>query len=125
MSQAKHSPPNRRASLTQRMQVGGVTIFLGMGEYANGELSEIFLDSAKAGSGTRGYMRSLALAISIGLQHGVPLSEYVEALRGLCFPPCGAVQGHRFISHATSPVDAVARELGLTYLEDSSCASQQ
>ncbi len=107
--------PPRRPLWTQKTRIGGQGMFLGCGEYEDGRLGEIFLDMHKAGSAVRGFMHALATTMSIGLQHGVPLQCYVDALKGLDFEPNGPVLGSPLVNQATSVVDFVVKELEATY----------
>jgi len=109
--------PNRRAGYTQKAQVGGHKLYLRTGEYNDGTLGEIFLDMHREGAAFRSLMNSFAIAISLGLQHGVPLEEYVEAFLFSRFEPNGGVRGNRTIKRATSIIDYIFRELAITYLD--------
>ncbi len=108
--------PNRRAGYTQKAMVGGHKIYLRTGEYEDGRLGEIFLDMHKEGAAFRSLMNSFAIAISLGLQYGVPLDEFVEAFVFTRFEPNGIVQGNPHIKMSTSIIDYVFRELAVTYL---------
>jgi ribonucleoside-diphosphate reductase alpha chain len=108
--------PNRRGGYTQKAVVGGHKIYLRTGEYSDGTLGEIFLDMHREGAAFRSLMNSFAIAISLGLQHGVPLEEYVDAFLFSRFEPNGVVQGNRSIKRATSIIDYIFRELAITYL---------
>ena len=108
--------PNRRAGYTQKAIVGGHKIYLRTGEYEDGRLGEIFLDMHKEGAAFRSLMNSFAIAISLGLQYGVPLDEFVEAFCFTRFEPNGIVQGNPHIKMSTSIIDYVFRELAVTYL---------
>ncbi len=108
--------PNRRAGYTQKAVVGGHKIYLRTGEYSDGTLGEIFLDMHREGAAFRSLMNSFAIAISLGLQHGVPLEEFVDAFLFSRFEPNGLVQGNRAIKRATSIIDYIFRELAITYL---------
>ncbi|MFQ6008274.1 MAG: vitamin B12-dependent ribonucleotide reductase, partial [Candidatus Zixiibacteriota bacterium] len=108
--------PNRRGGYTQKAIVGGHKIYLRTGEYSDGSLGEIFLDMHREGAAFRSLMNSFAIAISLGLQHGVPLEEYVEAFLFSRFEPNGLVQGNRSIKRATSIIDYIFRELAISYL---------
>ncbi len=108
--------PARRAGYTQRAAVGGHTLFLRTGEYADGTLGEIAIASPKEGPAFRGLMDSFAGAVSVGLQHGVPLEAFVEALTGTRFGPAGAVEGDPGVARATSLVDYAFRHLAASYL---------
>ncbi len=108
--------PARRAGYTQRASVGSHTLFLRTGEYADGTLGEIAIASPKEGPAFRGLMDSFASAVSVGLQHGVPLEAFVEALTGTRFGPAGAVEGDPGVARATSLVDYAFRHLAASYL---------
>ncbi|HVV94400.1 MAG TPA: vitamin B12-dependent ribonucleotide reductase, partial [Hyphomicrobiales bacterium] len=108
--------PNRRKGYTQKAIVGGHKIYLKTGEYDDGRLGEIFLDMHKEGAAFRSLMNNFAIAISLGLQYGVPLDEYVEAFTFTRFEPAGLVQGNDVIKNATSILDYVFRELAISYL---------
>ena len=109
--------PNRRTGYTQKASVGGHKIYLKTGEYKDGRLGEIFLDMHKEGAAFRSLMNNFAIAISLGLQYGVPLEEYVEAFTFTRFEPAGPVQGNDAIKNATSILDYVFRELAVSYLD--------
>ncbi len=108
--------PGRRAGYTQKAMVGGHKIYLRTGEYEDGSLGEIFLDMHKEGAAFRSLMNSFAIAISLGLQYGVPLEEFVDAFTFTRFEPNGIVQGNNRIKMSTSILDYVFRELAVTYL---------
>jgi ribonucleoside-diphosphate reductase alpha chain len=108
--------PNRRAGYTQKAVVGGHKIYLRTGEYEDGSLGEIFLDMHKEGAAFRSLMNCFAIAISLGLQHGVPLDEFADAFVFTRFEPNGMVQGHDQIKMVTSVIDYVFRELAISYL---------
>ncbi|MFN4271509.1 MAG: vitamin B12-dependent ribonucleotide reductase [Aliihoeflea sp.] len=109
--------PNRRKGYTQKAVVGGHKVYLRTGEFDDGRLGEIFIDMHKEGAAFRAMMNNFAIAISIGLQYGVPLEEYVEAFTFTKFEPAGMVQGNDAIKNATSILDYVFRELAVSYLE--------
>ncbi len=109
--------PNRRSGYTQKSRVGEHKIFIRTGEYEDGTLGEIFLDMHKEGAAFRSLMNCFAIAISLGLQHGVPLEEFVDAFVFTRFEPNGIVQGNDRIRMATSVIDFVFRELAITYLD--------
>ena len=96
--------------------VGGHKIYLRTGEYDDGRLGEIFVDMHKEGATLRSLLNNFAIAISLGLQYGVPLEEYVEAFTFTRFEPAGPVQGNDAIKNATSILDYVFRELAVSYL---------
>ena len=108
--------PNRRKGYTQKAIVGGHKIYLRTGEFDDGKLGEIFLDMHKEGAAFRAMMNNFAIAISLGLQYGVPLEEYVEAFTFTKFEPAGIVMGNDAIKNATSILDYVFRELAVSYL---------
>jgi ribonucleoside-diphosphate reductase alpha chain len=108
--------PGRRKGYTQKASVGGHKVYLRTGEYDNGELGEIFIDMHKEGAAFRSLMNNFAIAISLGLQYGVPLEEYVEAFTFTRFEPAGLVQGNETIKNATSILDYIFRELAVSYL---------
>jgi len=96
--------------------VGGHKVYLRTGEYQDGRLGEIFIDMHKEGAAFRSLMNNFAIAISLGLQYGVPLEEYVEAFTFVRFEPAGLVQGNDAIKNATSILDYIFRELAISYL---------
>ena len=108
--------PSRRGGWTQEAKVGGHKIFLRTGEYSDGTLGELFIDLAKEGATLRGILGCFAIAVSKGLQYGVPLEEYVESFTFQTFEPRGMVEGHPNIKMANSIIDYVFRALGLEYL---------
>ncbi|MCL2325701.1 MAG: adenosylcobalamin-dependent ribonucleoside-diphosphate reductase [Proteobacteria bacterium] len=115
-TQGRHKLPSRRSGYTQKASIGNNNIYLRTGEYADGSLGEIFIDMHKEGAAFRSLMNCFAIAVSLGLQHGVPLEEYVDAFVFTRFDPSGPVQGHSTIKLATSIIDYIFRELGITYL---------
>ncbi len=108
--------PDRRKGYTQKAKVGGHTIFMRTGEYDDGRLGEIFIDMHKEGAAFRAMMNNFAISVSLGLQYGVPLEEYVESFTFTKFEPAGMVIGNDAIKSATSILDYVFRELGISYL---------
>ncbi len=112
----KRSLPSRRKGYTQKAVVGGHKVFLRTGEYEDGSVGEIFVDMHKEGAAFRSMMNNFAIAISMGLQHGVPLEEFVEAFTFTRFDPQGRVEGNEAIKMATSVVDYIFRELAISYL---------
>jgi ribonucleoside-diphosphate reductase alpha chain len=108
--------PSRRAGYTQKAAVGGHKLYLRTGEYTDGKLGEIFLALHKEGAAFRGLMDNFAVAVSLGLQHGVPLEDFVEAFTFTRFGPAGAVEGDPAVAHATSMLDYVFRHLAVNYL---------
>jgi ribonucleoside-diphosphate reductase alpha chain len=109
--------PDRRKGYTQKAVVGGHKIYLRTGEYDDGTLGEIFIDMHKEGAALRSLLNNFAIAVSLGLQYGVPLDEYVDAFTFTRFEPAGPVQGNDSIKYATSILDYVFRELAVSYLE--------
>ncbi|MBI2235558.1 MAG: vitamin B12-dependent ribonucleotide reductase [Magnetospirillum sp.] len=108
--------PDRRKGYTQKAIVGGHKVYLRTGEYESGKLGEIFIDMHKEGAAFRAMMNNFAIAISIGLQYGVPLEEFVEAFTFTRFEPSGMVEGNDTIKMATSILDYIFRELAISYL---------
>ena len=108
--------PSRRGGFTQKAAVAGHKVYLRTGEYNDGRLGEIFIDMHKEGAAFRSLMHNFAMAISIGLQYGVPLEEFVEAFTFTRFEPAGPVDGHERIKMATSILDYIFRELAISYL---------
>ena len=108
--------PDRRKGYTQKAVVGGHKVYLRTGEYEDGRIGEIFIDMHKEGAAFRSLMNNFAIAISVGLQYGVPLEEYVDAFTFTRFEPAGFVQGNDAIKNATSILDYVFRELAISYL---------
>ncbi len=112
----RNSLPSRRKGYTQKAKVGGHKVYLRTGEYEDGRLGEIFIDMHKEGAAFRSLMNNFAIAISIGLQYGVPLEEFVEAFTFTRFEPAGLVEGNDTIKMATSILDYIFRELGVSYM---------
>jgi ribonucleoside-diphosphate reductase alpha chain len=108
--------PDRRKGYTQKAVVGGHKVYLRTGEYDDGRLGEIFIDMHKEGAALRSIINNFAIAVSLGLQYGVPLDEYVDAFTFTRFEPQGPVQGNDSIKYATSILDYVFRELAVSYL---------
>jgi ribonucleoside-diphosphate reductase alpha chain len=115
--------PDRRKGYIQKASVGGHKVYLHTGEYEDGELGEIFIDMHKEGAAFRSLMNNFAIAISIGLQYGVPLDEFVDAFILTRFEPAGPVTGNDSIRSATSILDYVFRELGVSYLDRADLAN--
>jgi ribonucleoside-diphosphate reductase alpha chain len=109
--------PDRRRGYTQKAIVGGHKVYLRTGEYADGQLGEIFIDMHKEGAAFRAMMNNFAIAVSVGLQYGVPLEEFVDAFTFVRFEPAGPVQGNDSIKQATSILDYIFRELAVSYLD--------
>ncbi|MCE9520955.1 MAG: vitamin B12-dependent ribonucleotide reductase, partial [Alphaproteobacteria bacterium] len=108
--------PHRRKGYTQKASVAGHKVYLRTGEYDDGRIGEIFIDMHKEGAAFRSLMNNFAIAISIGLQYGVPLDEFVEAFTFTRFEPAGMVTGNDSIKNATSILDYIFRELAVSYL---------
>ena len=109
--------PHRRKGYTQKATVGGHKVYLRTGEYENGKIGEIFVDMHKEGAAFRSLMNNFAIAVSIGLQYGVPLEEFVEAFTFTRFEPQGIVTGNDTIKMSTSILDYIFRELAISYLD--------
>jgi ribonucleoside-diphosphate reductase alpha chain len=116
ISGVRHRPPDRRKGYTQKASVGGHKVYLRTGEYEDGKLSEIFIDMHKEGAAFRSLMNNFAIAISIALQYGVPLEEFVDSFTFTRFEPAGTVTGNDTIKMATSILDYIFRELAVSYL---------
>jgi ribonucleoside-diphosphate reductase alpha chain len=108
--------PDRRAGYTQKAVIGGHKVYIHTGEYGDGTLGEIFIDMHKEGAAFRSLMNCFAIAISLGLQYGVPLDEYVDAFVFTRFEPNGLVTGHPHVKMSTSIIDYIFRELAISYL---------
>jgi ribonucleoside-diphosphate reductase alpha chain len=108
--------PERRRSLTQKVRMAGQVFYLGCGEYEDGQLGEIFIDSSRLGTFVRGMCGALARMVSIALQNGVSVEEVVACLGTLNFPPQGKVDGSEHVSHAVSVPDWIAQEIAAVYL---------
>ncbi len=117
--------PERRKGYTQKAIVGGHKVYLRTGEYKDGKLGEIFIDMHKEGAAFRAMMNNFAIAVSVGLQYGVPLEEFVEAFTFTRFEPAGLVQGNDSIKNATSIIDYIFRELAVSYLDRTDLAHVQ
>lgn len=112
----KKSMPYKRRGFTQKASIDGQTVFVRTGEYEDGTLGEIFVDMHKEGATFRSLMNCFAIAVSVGLQYGVPLEEYVEKFTFTRFEPAGMVMGHANIKSSTSIIDYIFRMLGYEYL---------
>ena len=108
--------PYRRSGYTQKVKIGGQSVYLRTGEYENGQLGEIFIDMHREGAAFRSLMNCFAISISLGLQHGVPLEEFVDAFVFTKFEPSGMVNGSPHVKMTTSVIDYIFRELAVTYL---------
>ncbi len=116
-TRVRYKMPGRRRGYTQKAIVGGHKVYLRTGEYNDGSLGEIFIDMHKEGAGFRAMMNNFAIAVSVGLQYGVPLEEFVDAFTFTRFEPAGMVQGNDSIKSATSVIDYIFRELAVSYLD--------
>ena len=116
-AEGREKLPQRRKGYTQKAIVGGHKVYLRTGEYEDGRLGEIFIDMHKDGAAFRSLMDGFAIAISVGLQYGVPLEEFVEAFTFTKFEPAGMVMGNDSIKNATSVLDYIFRELAVSYLD--------
>ena len=108
--------PDRRKGYIQKVTIGKHKVYLHTGEYEDGKIGEIFIDTSKEGELVKALMNNFAIAISLGLQYGVPLDEYVSAYVGTKFEPSGKVHGNDRILSATSILDYIFRELAISYL---------
>ncbi|MCP5039136.1 MAG: vitamin B12-dependent ribonucleotide reductase [Rhodobacteraceae bacterium] len=117
VARGREKLPGRRKGYTQKAIVGGHKVYLRTGEYEGGQLGEIFIDMHKEGAGFRAMMNNFAIAVSVGLQYGVPLEEFVDAFTFTKFEPAGMVQGNETIKNATSILDYIFRELAVSYLD--------
>ncbi len=115
MTQHRRKLPERRKGYTQKATVGGHKVYLRTGEYEDGNLGEIFVDMHKEGAAFRSLMNNFAIAVSIGLQYGVPLEEFVDAFTFTRFEPSGMVEGNEAIKMSTSILDYIFRELAISY----------
>jgi ribonucleoside-diphosphate reductase alpha chain len=114
--------PSRRGGYNQEARVGGHKLYLRTGEYEDGTLGEIFIDLAKEGATLKGILSCFAIAVSKGLQYGVPLEEFVDTFTFQTFEPRGMVEGHPNIKMANSIIDYVFRALGVEYLHQDELA---
>ena len=119
------SLPNRRTGYTQKATIGGHKLYIRTGEYEDGTLGEIFLDMHKEGAAFRSLMNCFAIAISLGLQYGVPLEEFVESFTLMRFEPNGPVSGHAQIKMSSSILDYIMRDLAINYLDRQDLAHVQ
>ena len=113
----RKSLPPRRNGYTQKFKINSQSLYLRTGEYEDGSLGEIFINLAKSGSTLRSFGDAFAIAVSIGLQYGVPLSEFVDAFEHMRFEPSGFVQGHISLKICSSILDAVFKDLRISYLQ--------
>ena len=112
----RFSMPDRRKGYIQKATIGDHKVYLHTGEYEDGKIGEIFIDTSKEGELVKALMNNFAIAISLGLQYGVPLDEFVNAFIGTKFEPSGKVQGNDRILSASSILDYLFRELAISYL---------
>ena len=112
----RFSMPDRRKGYIQKATIGDHKVYLHTGEYEDGKIGEIFIDTSKEGELVKALMNNFAIAVSLGLQYGVPLDEYISAFIGTKFEPSGKVQGNDRILSASSILDYVFRELAISYL---------
>jgi ribonucleoside-diphosphate reductase alpha chain len=115
-SNKRFSMPDRRKGYIQKVTIGDHKVYLHTGEYDDGKIGEIFIDTSKEGELVKALMNNFAIAISLGLQYGVPLDEFVSAYVGTKFEPSGKVHGNDRILSATSILDYIFRELAISYL---------
>ncbi len=115
-SNKRYSMPDRRKGYIQKVTIGNHKIYLHTGEYDDGKIGEIFIDTSKEGELVKAIMNNFAIAISLGLQYGVPLDEFVSAYVSTKFEPSGKVEGNDRILSATSILDYIFRELAISYL---------
>lgn len=112
----KEKLPMRREGFTQKVKISGISVFLRVGEYPDGRLGEIFIDVGHTGSTLSAMINCFCISVSIALQHGVPLEDYVDKFLFTKFEPAGVVVGHDQIATAHSIIDFTFRELGIHYL---------
>ena len=112
----RFSMPDRRKGYIQKASIGDHKVYLHTGEYEDGKIGEIFIDTSKEGELVKALMNNFAIAVSLGLQYGVPLDEFVSAFIGTKFEPSGKVQGNDRILSASSILDYIFRELAISYL---------
>tara|TARA_B110000971_G_scaffold185270_1_gene193400 strand:- start:5 stop:832 length:828 start_codon:yes stop_codon:yes gene_type:complete len=117
LAEKRFKMPDRRKGYIQKAQIGNHKVYLHTGEYNDGKIGEIFIDTNKEGELVKAMMNNFAIAISLGLQYGVPLDEYVDAFIDTKFEPSGNVDGNDRILSATSILDYVFRELAISYLD--------
>ena len=111
----RFSMPDRRKGYIQKATIGDHKVYLHTGEYEDGKIGEIFIDTSKEGELVKALMNNFAIAVSLGLQYGVPLDEYISAFVGTKFEPSGKVHGNDRILSATSILDYIFRELAISY----------
>ena len=111
----RFSMPDRRKGYIQKATIGDHKVYLHTGEYEDGKIGEIFIDTSKEGELVKALMNNFAIAVSLGLQYGVPLDEFISAFVGTKFEPSGKVHGNDRILSATSILDYIFRELAISY----------
>ena len=111
----RHSMPDRRKGYIQKATIGDHKVYLHTGEYEDGKIGEIFIDTSKEGELVKALMNNFAIAVSLGLQYGVPLDEFISAFVGTKFEPSGKVYGNDRILSASSILDYIFRELAISY----------
>ncbi len=111
----RYSMPDRRKGYIQKATIGDHKVYLHTGEYEDGKIGEIFIDTSKEGELVKALMNNFAIAVSLGLQYGVPLDEFISAFVGTKFEPSGKVHGNDRILSATSILDYIFRELAISY----------
>ncbi len=114
--------PRKRQGTTYELRIGGQKVYLHTGEYEDGKLGEIFIDMHKEGAAFRSLMNCFAIAVSLGLQYGVPAEEFVDSFTFSRFQPYGPVEGHPYIKYSTSVIDLIFRIIGVDYLHRSDFA---
>ena len=112
---SRHGMPDRRNGYIQKATIGNHKVYLHTGEYEDGKIGEIFIDTSKEGELVKALMNNFAIAVSLGLQYGVPLDEFISAFVGTKFEPSGKVHGNDRILTATSILDYIFRELAISY----------
>lgn len=112
----KKSLPYRRGGYTQKMRIGGQTLYLRTGEYEDGSLGEIFVDLSKEGAMIRSLVNSLCITVSVALQNGTSLEDLVDKFLHTKFDPSGPVECHPYIKMASSITDLIFRDLAINYL---------
>lgn len=117
--------PAKRRSKIRKLVIGNNTLYLGVGEYPDGELGEIFIDLHKEGTAFRAMCNCFAISVSLGLQYGVPLKTYVDFFKQVRFEPNGLVKGHSSIKRASSLVSLIFRILGKDYLDKNDYSDEE
>jgi len=112
----KNKLPTRRRGFTQKVKIDGISVYLNVGEYADGRLGEIFIDVDHMGSSLSAWANCFCISVSIGLRHGAPLEDFVDKFLFTKFEPAGMVTGHKQIATCQSIIDFTFRELAIHYL---------